>query len=251
MGALSSGSPDYNQEDYLLAVGAGKIEGHSIFYAHGFSDVASTDNRMIHPSSDEYFFKDTPSTLYLTSSDDTDTQVVTLDWLNEDYLPVTSSVTLQGQTPVEIGLGIRVNKAFTTDVTATIGSVFVSNALSHTDGVPEIEDTVMCYLPGPQTRTMALFTVPDGHTAFGFKGFFSSSKGKDCDFYWNTRNPYIPIPPTQTKVLSVYQNTIEVDFGCTKIEARSDAWFSVVSSIGNSKVSTRVIVVVVDNNFLV
>lgn len=248
--SISRASFNYQQEDFLQAVNQGLVEGHSIYYIHSYSDAIGATQGLIMPSGEDYTFSDTPSELYLTSDNDSDTQNVVIEWLDATYGIQKGAYQLQGHTPVSIGVGLRVNDAFTSAILPTLGSVFISNALTHTNGTPTAETTLMCYAPGPQTRAMALFTVPSGHKAYGVKGFFSASKGKDVDFFWNTRNPNIPIPPINTNVLSVYQNTVEVDFGYTPIQATSDAWFTAVSPNGTAKVSARIIVVLVDDEFV-
>jgi hypothetical protein len=237
-------------EDFILSVSKGLIPGHRIQYIHSYAPSIGTTEEFIWPLNGQYTFSDTPSTLYLTSSDAGDTASVFIRWIDGNYDEQQGVYQLNGQTPVAIGAGLRVNQAFTTGVDGTLGDVYVSNDLSHTAGVPTQATTVMMYEQKTQARSMALFTVPRGHTAFGLSGYFSSPKGRDNDFYWNVRNPLGLLPPTNTNVVSVYESTTEIDFKFTPIPEQTDAWFTAKSEVGSGRVSVRIPAIIVDNNFL-
>ncbi len=236
--------------EFLARVAKGLVKGHRIQYVHSYAPGIGTTEDFIWPQGGQYTFSDTPSTLYLTSSDAGDTNNVYVRWVASDYTEVQGFYTLNGQTPVVIGEGIRVNQAFTAAATKTAGDIYISNALTHSVGVPTQETTVMMYEQKTQTRSMALLTVPSGHSAFGISGYFSSPKGRDNDFFWNVRNPLGLLPPINTNVVSVYESTVEIDFKYTAIPERTDAYFTAKSETGNGRVSIRVAVLIVDNLYL-
>lgn len=245
IGAVKS----FNQ-DFVLAVSKGIVPGHRIQYIHSYAPSIGTTEAFIWPLNGQYTFNDTPSTLYLTSSDAGDTGFVFIRWIDSNYDEQEGVYQLNGQTPVAIGSGLRVNQAFTAGVSQTLGDIYVSNALSHTAGVPTQTTTVMMYEQKTQTRSMALYTVPRGHTAFGLSGYFSSPKGRDNDFYWNVRNPLGLLPPINTNVVSVYESTAEIDFKFTSVPEETDAWFTAKSETGTGRVSIRIPTIIVDNNYL-
>ena len=235
----------------LLDIKHGKVPGHKIQYVHAYSPNIGTTQELVWPLGGNITFNDTPSTLYLTSTNAADNQYVQIEWLDGDYLPVTSLVQLNGQTPVAIGTGLRVNRAFTVAVTPTIGDVYIANANNHTSGVPnDATEVVMYYEASTQTRSMALFTCPAGHTTFGLTGYFSAPKSRDNDFFWNVRNPNLPIPPINTNIVSVYESTVELDFKLTDIPAKTDAYFTSSTSGGNGRVSLRIPILIVDNDYI-
>lgn len=238
-------------EDFLLKVSKGLIEGHRLQYVHSYSTSTGTEESFIWPLDGQYTFNDVASNLYLTSSDSGDTGFIFIRWLDEDCIEQQGTYQLNGTTPVLIGSGIRVNQAFTAGVDKTLGDIYVSNALSHTNGVPSQATTVMMYEQKTQTRSMALYTVPANHTVFGLSGYFSSPKGRDNDFFWNIRNPDGLLPPINTNVVSVYQSTVEIDFKLTYIPEKTDAWFTAKTSAGSGRVSIRIPILIVDNDYLI
>lgn len=243
---------DADGEDFILRVSKGIVPGHRIQYTHSYAPVIGSTEAFIWPLNGVYTFSDTPATLWLTSSDAGDTGTVFIRWIDDSYNEQSGVYVLNGQTPVAIGTGLRVNQAFTAGATGTLGDVYVSNALSHSSGIPTQVTTVMMYEQKTQTRSMALFTVPKGHTAFGLSGYFSSPKNRDNDFFWNVRNPLGLLPPINTNVVSVYQSTTEIDFKFTSIPQETDAWFTAATAIGGGtgRVSIRIPVLIVDNNYL-
>jgi len=245
IGAVKS----FNQ-DFVLAVSKGIVPGHRIQYIHSYAPAISTTEDFIWPLGGQYSFSDTPSNLYLTSSDASDSGFVFIRWIDSNYDEQSGTYQLNGQSPVVIGQGLRVNQAFTAGVNKTSGDIYVSNDLTHISGVPTQETTVMMYEQRTQSRSMALYTVPKGHTAFGLSGYFSSPKGRDNDFFWNVRNPVGLLPPINTNVVSVYENTVEIDFKFTSIPERTDAWFTAKTEAGTGRVSIRIPVLIVDNDYL-
>lgn len=249
MSIIPSGLASRGQ-DFLLDVVKGKVPGHSIQYVHAISPSIGVNQSLIWPLSGNVTFNDTPTTLYLTSTDNADTQFVQIEWLDANYDPITSLVQLSGHTPVAIGVGLRVNRAFTVATTATLGNVYIANANNHTAGVPNDPTEIVSYYDvATQTRSMALYTVPNNHTAIGLSGYFSSPKGRDNDFFWNVRNPNLPIPPINTNVVSVYQSTVEIDFKYTNIPEKTDAYFTAKTEASTGRVSLRIPVLTINNDY--
>lgn len=239
-------------EDFMLKVSKGIVPGHRIQYIHSYASAIGTTEAFIWPLNGQYTFNDTPATLYLTSSNLSDTGAIFVRWLDENRNEQQGLYQLNGNTPVPIGLGLRVNQAFTAGVDKTLGDIYISNALTHVIGVPTQSTTVMMYEQRTQTRSMALLTVPAGHTAFGLSGYFSSPKSRDNDFFWNVRNPSGLLPPINTNVVSVFENTVEIDFKFTSVPENTDAWFTANTGAGggSGRVSLRIPVLIVDNEYL-
>jgi len=237
--------------EFLLRVAQGRVPGHTLQYVHAYASAIGTTEILVWPKNAVYTFNDsTTTTLYLTSDNAADVgKVVRIQWLDGEHKKQQSDVLLNGTTPVVIGVGMRVNRMFTLG-TATLGDVYVSNALSHTAGVPTLVTTVSYYEAKTQTRSLMLFTVPAGHTAYGVNGYFSSAKGKDTDFFWNVRNPLGSLPDINTNVVSVYQSVAVVPFEWTSIPEKTDAFFTAVASVSAGRVSARVPVLVVDNDYI-
>lgn len=237
--------------DLVAEIAKGNIPGHRMLYIHGFANNIGQTESLIWPLSRPIVFSDTPSNLYISSSNAADSQLVFVSWLDDQYIENSSVVQLTGQTPVLIGFGLRVNNAFTVSTPGTLGDVYLTNENNHVAGVPVNLDSVIAYYGFKlQSSSGVVYTVPAGHTAFGLSGYFSASKGKDYDFLWNVRNPVQGLPSINTNVLSVYENTVEVNFQYTSIPQRTDAYFTAVTDGAAGKVSVRIPAIVVDNNFL-
>ena len=240
----------FASNEFLLDIAKGKVEGHSLQYVTAFGEINSTEG-IIWPLGGQLTFNDTPTTLYLSSSNNSDNQFISLVWLDANYAQQTSLVQLQGHTLVAIGLGLRINDMFTVATSPTLGDVYVANADNHSNGVPNDQaEIVATFEADGQFRPLSLYTVPAGFTAFGNVGYFSSPKGRDNDFFWNVRNPTTPIPKLRTNVCSVYQTTVQVDLSWTRAPEKTDVYFTANTAQGSGRVSTRTVVVLVDNTKL-
>ena len=243
-----------SNEPLELSISKGLIPGHEMVYVNAYANNIGTTTKLIWPFASQYVFSDVASSLWLSSTNATDTQPVLIEYLDNNYTPITAVVNLTGQTPVEfaVGVGLRVNKMRTTLTTdQTLGDAYISRENNHTNGVPNDTATIVsAFEQRTQTSTLALYTVPVGFTLFGQVGYFSAPKNRDNDFYWNARNPNGGLPDTVTNVVSVYQSTIQIDFAMTPIPQRTDAFFTSLTETGSGRVSTRVVGILVDNNYL-
>ena len=240
-------------ESLELAISKGQITGHSMVYVNAYANEITQTTKLIWPFDSQYVISDTPSSLWLTSTEALDNQNVLIEWLDGDHNKNTSLITLNGQTPVEFaaGVGFRVNKCRTLSPTPTTGDVYISRVNAHAGGIPTNTDNIVsAYTSETQTSRLAFYSVPAGFTLFGDVGYFSSPKSRDNDFYWNVQNPSINIPKTETNVVMVYQNTVEINFAGTPIPEKTDAWFTAKTEAGSGRTSCRVVGILVDNNYL-
>lgn len=236
---------------FVESVAFGAVDGVSIQYSHGYAESIGSSESLIWPLNRQFVFSDTASNLYISSSNAADTQNIQVEWLDNNYNQQTSVITLSGQTPVLIGLGLRVNNMFTVSFPGTTGDVYVANENNHAGGIPVNDSAVISFFEArTQTSSLMLYTVPLGHTIFGLSGYFSASKNRDYDFYWNVRNPAAGLPDINTNVLSVYQNTVEVDFQYTSVPQLSDIFFTANTQNAAGRVSCRVPFLLVNNDFL-
>ena len=237
--------------ELISEVAKGNVPGHSMVYAHGFATNIGTDESLIWPLNRMIVYKDTPSNLYISSTNNTDNQFVLVQWLDDLYVKQQSVYQLSGNTPVLIGFGLRVNNAFTVSRPGTTGDVYCSNENNHVGGIPvNLDSVVAFYTAKIQSSSGIMYTVPAGHTAFGVSGYFSASKGKDYDFFWNVRNPVDGLPDINTNVLSVFESTVEVNFQYTAISEKTDAFFTAQTTNTSGRVSARIPFMLVDNNYL-
>ena len=237
--------------EFVPEVAKGNVPGHSIIYIHGFATAIGTTESLVWPLNRPIVFSDVPSNLYISSTNNTDTQAVLVQWLDDQYAKQQDVVQLAGQTPVLLGLGLRVNNMFTASTPATLGDVYCSNENNHSGGEPNNPDSVVAFYNSKIQSSSGLhYSVPAGHTVFGLSGYFSASKGKDYDFFWNIRNPAAGLPEINTNVLSLYESTVSINFEYTSIPEKTDAYFTAVTSGSAGRVSVRIPAMLVDNNFL-
>ena len=238
-------------ENLIFDISKGKIDGHSMLYIHGFADAIGTTESLVWPLNRPIVYSDAASNLYLSSSSNVDSQFVVIQWLDDQYIKQQSVIQLTGQTPTLVGFGLRVNNMFTASIPATTGDVYCSNENNHSAGIPVNLDSVAAFYTAKIQSSSGLhYSVPAGHTVFGLSGYFSASKGKDYDFFWNIRNPTIGIPDINTNVLSLYESTVQINLEYTSIPEKTDAYFTAVTSGAAGRVSVRIPAVLVDNNFL-
>jgi hypothetical protein len=116
--------------------------------------------------------------LFISSTDDADTQVVVLDGVNQDFVPVQETITLQGTTPVALATRYR-----------TIYRGYNANGVQFSGDVSVVDaaDNEYANLPGTydgklvnQTLT-SIFTVPVGYTGFVTEWQGMVDEGKSVD----------------------------------------------------------------------
>lgn len=251
--SIGSRSLKVSGQPLELLVSKGGIDGHRMIYINAYANDIGITTKLIWPLDSQYEFGDTATSFWLSSTDDTDINTILIQALDSDYNEQNFVVSLNGHTPVEFAnnSGLRVNKVRNITATATGGDVYVAREDNHTNGMPDDDSMIVSmFEQEKQTSNLALFTVPAGHTLFGDVGYFSAPKNRDNDMYWNARNPDAGIPDTTTNVVSVYQNTIQIDFAMTPIPEKTDAYFTSSTEQSSGRVSCRVVGILVDNNYL-
>lgn len=240
-------------EPLELSIAKGLVAGHKMVYVNSYANEITTATKLIWPFASQYVIDDTPTSFWLSSTNAADTNNILIQTLDANYNEQNFVIPLNGQTPVEFsaGVGLRINKMRCITPVGTLGNVYAARANNHTGGIPNVSSMIVsAFEAEKQTSNLALYSVPAGHTLFGQVGYFSAPKGRDNDFYWNARNPSASIPPTITNVVSVYQDTVQIDFAMTPIPEKTDAFFSSATTASNGRVSCRVVGILVDNEYL-
>jgi len=124
-----------------------------------------------------YTFLSSAATLYASSSDAGDAVEITVEGLDADWNVQTSTVTLNGQSQVEIGSGltwIRCYRAYNSDSTDLAGDVYVAESDTLTGGVPDTASKVKAMIVAAEQQTnMAIYTIPAGYTGYFMRGYIS------------------------------------------------------------------------------
>jgi len=128
-----------------------------------------------------YSWSATGVALKISSSNASDTAVViTIEGLNGNGVVQTQTVTLAGQTKTAIaGTWLRVNKAYNSSAVDLVGTVYIYEDDTPTDGVPTQVKIRAIISPTIQQTSQAIYTVPKGYVAklVGFNG--SINKGNN------------------------------------------------------------------------
>lgn len=169
-------------QDFLLRIGMGLVSGYSFVNKFGRNPDLDTgaNGEDIWSQGGLYTFLSVAATLYVTSTDDTDTKEITVQGLDATWAFQEATVDLTGQTQAEIGSGLtwlRVFRAFNSDSTPTLGDVYVAEQDTDTGGVPDTASKIKAKIDIYSQQTlMALYTVPLGKTGFVIDSYQTLNK---------------------------------------------------------------------------
>jgi hypothetical protein len=181
--------------DFMLEVAKGNIAKHTDIHKFGNnSDIDQTEEDIWDGGGNAnangtYDYPAAAETLYISSSDNGDnTQTIEVIGLDASWEEQTQQQALSGQTRVEIGSGlewIRTFRAYNVSGTVLAGTVYIYTGTS-TAGVPDNADDIRAIITQGQEQTlMALYTVPDGKTAY-MSSWYASLTGKN-NLFGNVR----------------------------------------------------------------
>ena len=132
-------------------------------------------------------FLDTPTELYLTSSDIADAgKKVTVLYISQDRSMQEVEYTLNGQTAVSIGIDkYCIWRMFNSNGSNYVGSIYAGSEAVPVGGIPSIANTY-CEIPitfgdiTPVNQSLTgIFSVPAGYTGILTLGHIGASKGVD------------------------------------------------------------------------
>lgn len=187
---ISAGSTGSNlllTGDFLIEVAKGQVQKHSLIFKYGRSPEldsadAPADVWTYADDAADYTYPTVAVPNFISSSNNADTTEVTVEGLDADWNPQSATVTLAGNTKTEIGTGLtwmRVFRAFNSGSSSIAGTVYVyEDDTTTTPGVPDDPTKVKAHILAVDQQTyMALYTVPDGHTAYFLGGAVSLITG--------------------------------------------------------------------------
>jgi len=180
--------PDY---DFSLKLGAGKIYGHSYIHKFGNAPDFDTGDGAVDVWSGandagidamSYTYSATADIGILSSSSASDTGTVSVQGLDSSWNLSTTTYTLNGTTDVDMSATgtdlIRIFRIKNTGSSDFVGTVYARiNGSTATAGVPDTASEARALVEiGTNQTLMALYTVPNGKTAF-LDEFYASSAG--------------------------------------------------------------------------
>jgi len=195
VGALRKEIDDMNK-DFLLEVAKGNVPGHKMGTMIALNpDVGTTETETIWDLGDTYTYLTADTQLYISSTSASDTAVfVVVTGLDEDYLEVTRTVTVNGQTQVALsGLMFRVFVAVVAGSTSPVGDLYIAESDTLTAGVPDTATKIKSQiaLTGLDSGTEfashnithnGFLTVPAGKTLYSLSLSTFVEKNADITF---------------------------------------------------------------------
>lgn len=179
-----------------LAISKGEVDGTD--FTHKFGDAINFDasDGVVHvwDGADNgqpweqmiYTFPIGENVDSLSSSDNTDTELITLEGLDIDGIEIIQTVALQGHTRVAITPLYRFHRGYSTNGTRFTGHVIISeddgNAL--VNGVP-VDTTLIKGIIQPQNQQteMAIYTIPTGFTGYMWSWYANTAGAKKESTY--------------------------------------------------------------------
>ena len=156
-----------------LAISRGHTLGYRTLYKFGYNPDVNGDEETVWEQGGDYPWLDSAVTMFVSSTSVNDTSggsganTILIQGLDENYVEIEETITLNGQTQVTTQLSyLRVYRAFVTlaGSSGTSGGIIYVGSSGATGGVPN--GTVYANLSiGNQTQ-IAAYTVPAGHTLY-------------------------------------------------------------------------------------
>jgi len=242
--------------DFFFDVITGNVPGLTRFVSAGNNDgLASNVEESVNNISLEdgvgaiYTYVSADTTVYVSSSDGSDTQTYALLGLNDAYTPVLRIATANGQTPVVFSGDIfRIDAVINISSPAKIavGNVYISTDNTDiTAGVPNTLSKVLGKVDvGRTDGPLPNRTVPAGKMGFFYDFVFNSSKATDAEIFLRFRldkdADFSTAPP-----FLVFQNTALIN-SPTLLPAQSEIDATALTPTAGSKATVSFQVIFID-----
>ena len=211
------------QEPYELQVSKGQVAGASSLYKFGYNPDINGTEETVWSQGGDVVWPAAAFTAFISSSSTADTsagtgaQTVTVEGLDENYAVQSVTVSMNGQTQVQIGDAsgwIRINRAFVATAGSggtAAGTVYIA-ATGVSSGVPT--GTIYASITDGNQTQMAVYTVPASHTLYLDDLIFTAAISQANNYATvklNTRDFGSNV--FRTKFINVLQsNELVVDF---------------------------------------
>lgn len=179
---LSPVSGEHNQlgQPWEQSVSEGVVSGYS--FIEKFGENPDIDTTPVPESlwdySVAYTFSTSADIDRISSSNDSDTQDIAIQGLDENWEFVEQTITLTGQTPAALTTNlIRVFRAYNMSSTEFAGDVYIFVNSATSAGVPDVAANVRAMIRAFSQQTlMCIYTIPAGKTGYFYGGYVSLAK---------------------------------------------------------------------------
>lgn len=195
VGATASGNLKVTDAENTLAIAKGEVTGASNVNKWGNApdfDTADGEVTVWDAAEDgtawenmTYTFSTTAAIDSISSTDNTDTEDITIVGLDANWAEVTQTVTLTGQTRAALSTSlIRVYRAYNANGTEFSGHVIIYENDTTTGGVPDDPTLIRAVIdPSNQQTEMAVYTIPAGKTGYLLGGYCSTAGANKSSNY--------------------------------------------------------------------
>ena len=185
-------------EEFLLQVARGQIHNHRHIFKYGYNGAVGATAETVWFQGGAYTWPSGAATLEVTSSstaDDADTGggtpgtgalTVTLEGLDANYVEISETVTMNGQTAVTTTNSyLRLHRMYVATAGTGLtnaGVIYAANSSgTHSSGVPTDLTLVYSTIGASEGQTLqAFYTVPADHTAYMYNVVGSSADGNNA-----------------------------------------------------------------------
>ena len=180
--------------DFALEVARGNVVGITGVNSHGTNLTVGTSFEDIWLQGGAWTKLPSATTLEVASSSGSDDAgstgalTLTIEGLDSDYVELTETITMDGQTPVTTtGQFLFVNRAYVaTGGTAgwNVGDIYIADdSTAWTSGVPNTATAVQAKISATQGETQqAIYTVPAGKTGYITNVYVVAGNDKVLDY---------------------------------------------------------------------
>ena len=167
-------TPVQPTKDFIMSVMMGEVSGHTAIDKFGFNPTVttSTDPEDIWEGGGDYPYSTSADIVSLSSSNDTDKQLIQVVGLCADGVEHVQTVRLDGQTRVAIPTPLwRVYDMSNEDDNSISGTVYCYSGTTNSLGVPSGGSVTKAIIDdGNNQSQMGLFTVPKNKVGFLYRG---------------------------------------------------------------------------------
>jgi len=225
--------------DLLLDIQMGAISGASIVHVFGANPAVGTSFTPVWDVGGAYTFLSAAEILNVRSDDAADAGFgAKITYLNSAWEVVVDELTLVSEL-VDVTTtqtAIRVISVENNNGTDYTGTVTVKNAANTI--------TLAAALPANQASSMAIYSIPAGHTGYLFHGATNAGKGKDAQITMQVR-VFGEVFKT-AEYISLYETSVEASRPFVPLPEKSDIVVNAQSDLP-AYVSTKFSIILLRN----
>lgn len=201
--------------------------------------------------SDSGIFPTTAQIVYLSSSNVSDTAVMNVTYLDENYIEVVQQIVLSGQDAVSLqSTAIRINSITNISSLPLLGNVYAGTESLPTAGVPAIANTMQYVDVDRQVDSGMFYSVPAGYTLLvtNFAGGNTRNEENDLQGSFTIGNSGNLIVGLD---LQLTANYVDLPIAYFALSEKSDIAVTTQSITGNNDVVRgRLRAILVDNSLI-